>query len=118
VPLTVQRQVEITFKSKKLKKMCEDYGLAKRHWGEAMAKKIIQRINELQAAETLADLSHQPPMRCHRLSQNREGQYAVSLIEPYRLVFLPLADDGLVLIDVEPVHTKRVKILEVVDYHE
>lgn len=110
--------MEIIFKSNKLKKMCEDYGLAKCQWGEAMAKKIVQRINELQAAETLADLSHQPPTRCHRLSQNREGQYAVNLIEPYRLVFQPLADDGSVLVNAEPIHIERVKILEVVDYHE
>ena len=108
----------VEFKTLKLKKQCEDINLARRQWGEPVARKIIQRINELIAAERLCDISHLPPTRCHALTHNRKGQFAVDLTGQLRLVFQPINDDGLVLTGVEPLHIYRVKILEVIDYHE
>ncbi|MFO7981835.1 MAG: hypothetical protein R6V08_00095 [Desulfuromonadales bacterium] len=57
--------------------------------GEAMARKLQQRMMELNAAETLADISHLPPPRCHEMTGDRAGQFSVDLVHPYRLLFIP-----------------------------
>ena len=44
--------------------------------------------------------------RCHPLTQNRKGQYAVDLVHPYRLVFEKNGDE-----------IQIANILEIVDYH-
>ena len=44
--------------------------------------------------------------RCHSLSNNRKGQYAVDLINPYRLVFRKIGDE-----------IQIAEIIEIVDYH-
>jgi len=74
--------------------------------------------NEISAARSVNDLNHQPPTRCHPLHQNREGQYAVNLNENNRLIFIPISTDGSSLKGVDPSQITRVRILEVVDYHE
>ena len=57
--------------------------------GKRMAEKIQQRLAELQAAETLADMRDLPGARCHELTDNLAGSLAVDLVHPDRLVFLP-----------------------------
>ena len=52
-----------------------------------MARKIHQRIDELSAAETVDEMIRFHIGRCHPLTQNRKGQYALDLVHPYRLVF-------------------------------
>ena len=44
--------------------------------------------------------------RCHQLNGNREGQYALDLVHPYRLIFVKIDDQ-----------IQIVKIIEIVDYH-
>lgn len=52
----------------------------------------MQRLQELDAAETLADVARVPPPRCHELKGDRAGQLSVDLQHPYRLLFLPAND--------------------------
>ena len=52
-----------------------------------MADKIHQRIDEIGAADTVEMMIQFHIGRCHPLTQNRKGQYAVDLVHPYRLVF-------------------------------
>lgn len=110
--------MEILFKTEKLRKNCEDINRASIEWGPRIARKVIQRILELHAADCLYDISHVPPTRCHSLQNNRQGQYAVDLLHPFRLVFQPISEDGSVLVNPDPLKVTIVKILEVVDYHE
>ena len=92
-----------------------------RVYGLQKAKKIGQRLYELSAAETLADLSHLPPQRCHLLSGDRADQFAVDTIHPYRLIFKPeqhpiptLSDGG-----IDRTQITAICILEVdIDYHD
>ncbi len=63
-----------------------------KHLGQGMARKLQQRLMELKAADTLADISHLPPPRCHELSGDRLGQISVDLEHPYRLFFIPAHD--------------------------
>lgn len=71
-----------------------------------MATKISQRIDELQAADSVDVLIRYSVGRCHPLKGNRIGQYAMNLIQPYRLVF---EHNGYTL--------ELVKIISIEDYH-
>ncbi len=84
--------MNIYFKTKKLQKICSKNSEAIRVLGTKRGKKLMQRMMELAAAETLADISRVPPARCHELTGNRSGQLSVDLEHPYRLLFIPAND--------------------------
>lgn len=111
--------MESSFKTNKLAKHCNSYQNAVKMWGEPMAKKIIQRLNELRAANDLSVISHLPPPRLHELIGTRDDEYAVDLVHPARLIFkvdqssLPMLADG----GVDRSMITSIMILEVEDYH-
>lgn len=84
-----------------------------------MARKLEQRLMELGAADTLADVSHLPPPRCHELSGGRAGQLSVDLVQPYRLFFIPANDpvphdeDG----GIDREQITEIEIVEIEDPH-
>lgn len=94
--------------------------MAKRAWGQDMARKLVQRLQEIQAASTLQDLCRLPGPRCHALKGKREGQLSVDLVQPYRLVFEPTQSSQEIYVDgvLDRSKIERVKIIEVVDYHD
>lgn len=98
--------MEITYKSNKLEKVCTDAKAAERSYGKAMAEKIQMRIDEITAADTVEMMIQFHIGRCHSLTNNRKGQYAVDLIHPYRLVFEKHGNE------IQIAH-----IMEIVDYH-
>ena len=98
--------MEITYKNKKIKKVCTDARTAERAYGREMACKIHQRIDEISASETIEMMIRFHIGRCHPLTQNRKGQYAVDLVHPYRLVFEKNGNE-----------IQIANILEIVDYH-
>lgn len=109
----------IYFKTKKLQKLCSKGGEAIKKLGPRGGIKLQQRMMELQAASTLADISRVPPARCHELTGNRKGQLSVDLDHPYRLLFIPANDplpereDG----GLDWSGVTEVEIIEVVDTH-
>ena len=98
--------MDITYKNNKIKKVCTDAKTAERTYGSEMAYKIHQRIDEIAAADTVEMMIQHRIGRCHTLTQNRRGQYAVDLVHPYRLVFEKNGGDIQVAV-----------IMEIVDYH-
>lgn len=80
---------------------------------------LKRRLATLRAAPTLKDMDGAPG-RCHALSANRAGYFAVSLWGQYRLVFapnhepVPRLDDG----GIDRAGITRIEIIEVVDYHD
>lgn len=98
--------MEIRYKNKKIEKICTEVKTAEKAYGREMAEKIHQRIDEMTASETVEMMILFHIGRCHALSQNRKGQFAVDLVHPYRLIFK--MDDNEIQI---------AKILEIVDYH-
>ena len=94
-------------------------GRMSRECGGESAKKLGMWLLAMEAAECLADLFTLPQCRCHPLTGDRKGQFAVDLKHPLRLVFeprhdpMPLTDDG-------GIDLKRVTVVEVLaveDYH-
>lgn len=110
--------MEIEFKTAKLKKTCESYDLARKQWGEKMARAIIKRLNEIQSADCIADLNHAPPTRCHLLEPHKRGIYAVDVGHPFRLVFQAISESGELVGNIDAWQVKCVKILEVTNYHD
>lgn len=110
--------MELEFASEALRKRMEDEKAMSRVYGER-AKLLKLRLALLRQAANLADVPHVPPPRRHKLSGTREGQYAVDLKHPWRLLFepgndpLPVRDDG----GLDLAAVTKVRILEVTDYH-
>lgn len=71
-----------------------------------MANKIDQRIGEITASDTVEFMMQFRIGRCHKLHNNRKGQYAVDLVHPYRLVF-----------EINGNEIQIANIMEIVDYH-
>ena len=98
--------MKITYRTRKLEKICTDVRTAEKAHGREMAEIIDQRIGEIRAADSVEMLMKFHIGRCHQLKQNRKGQYAIDLIHPYRLVSEKHGDV------IQIAH-----IIETVDYH-
>ena len=100
------KRLKVTYENQKIERICTDARTAEKRYGRRMAEKIHQRIDEITAADTVEMMVQFHIGRCHRLIQNRDGQYAVDLVHPYRLVFEKKGDI-----------VQIANILEIVDYH-
>jgi proteic killer suppression protein len=79
--------LEISFKTNKLEKSCLQPACAKKKYGLEMTEKIFKRLNELRAADSVDVLVQYSVGRCHELSGNLSGSFAMDLVHPYRLIF-------------------------------
>jgi len=98
------RHLEISFRSKKIERICTDYTEASRQHGREMAIAIHKRMNELRAADSVDMMIRFKIGRCHQLAGDRIGQFSLDLQQPYRLVFKSSGEAA-------------VLIFEIVDYH-
>ena len=79
----------------------------------------MRRLDEIRAADTLADLARLPAARCHELVGPRKGQLAVDLDGPYRLIFepadfaVPRKPDG----GLDWGQVTKIEIVGIGDYH-
>lgn len=110
--------VDIEFSTARLKKDCEDVNLAWTRWGPDIAKVVMRRLVQVQAAQCLEDLPSTPPTRRHKLTGKRKGQYALDLTKGRRLILLPILPDGRPDSASDPSRITRVRIMEVTDYHD
>lgn len=107
----------ITFDDNKLRKYANDDRLAEKKLGQRVAKIYKQRLDDLEAAESLEDVRYLPG-RYHELNENRKGQWACDLVHPYRLIFtplerpIPIKDGKYVWVEIT-----GVEIVEIEDYH-
>lgn len=107
----------LTFKTSKLEREFAEEKRLRKAYGE-QADRIMQRIAVLEAATSLAMVPTIRPERCHPMTHDRAGQFAVDLKHPYRLVFaptppVPKLSDG----RIDAMQVTAITILEVVDYH-
>ena len=99
--------MQIAYKTKKLEKICTDFSEAVIEYGILIAQKIHMRIDQISASRTIDDLIKYNIGRCHLLTGDRKGQYAMDLVHPFRLIFI-VNKSGCIQI---------AKIWEIVDYH-
>jgi proteic killer suppression protein len=111
--------MEIDFRTKKLRKASGSDQAMRAEWGDQMAKKLKQRLADLEAADCLEDVRNLPG-RFHQLTGDRSGEFAADLKGQYRLVFrpdhepVPIKEDG----GIDWSQVTAVMIIDVgVDYH-
>lgn len=81
--------MEIRYKDKKVRELCESKVVADKKLGAASARKLKVRLLALEAAARVTDLVAGNP---HPLKGDRLGQFALELAGGWRLVFAPAND--------------------------
>lgn len=110
--------MKFSFASNKLERQLSDAKEMAKAFGQR-AKALKLRLGVLKQARNLADVPKGPPERCHQLTGDREGHFAVSIKENWRLEFepdhqpVPLKADG----GINEQEVTAIKFLGVVDYH-
>lgn len=112
--------IYIEFKSNRLKERLETFSECVKKYGKNNAKKVFQRLTQITSSENLEEFSKlERSARCHPLKGNREGQYAIDVIHPFRIIFEPVVDSGAFREDgsLNLEKVTRIKILDVKNYH-
>ncbi len=78
--------MEIRFKDKQLRDLCEKRAVAVKRLGDISARKLQTRLADIAAASRVSDLMAGNP---HPLKGDRLGQFALDLAGGWRLVFAP-----------------------------
>ncbi len=111
--------MEIIFKEKKLKKLANDDRRMLKELGSIRTDKLRLRLSQLQTAMTLEEVRYLPG-NYHELKDNRKGQWACDLDQPYRLIFtpqespIPLNEDGQYIW----IEITAIEIIEIINYHK
>jgi len=111
--------MDLTFADRKLLKLANDDRKLDREFGRVRADKIRLRLAQLKAATTLEDLRHAPG-NYHELINDRKGQWACDLDQPYRLVFtcqerpIPMNEHG----QYTWIEITAIEVIEVTNYHK
>lgn len=88
--------MKITYKNKKLEKICSSSKEARRAYGDKVSSKLAGVMQLLESATSLADLKPLPPLRLHMLVGDRKGTYSISLGKKlgFRLLFKGFDNEG------------------------
>lgn len=109
--------MEVRYKDKKVRELCEKQAVAEKKLGATSARKLKVRLVALEAAMRVTDLVAGNP---HPLKGDRLGQFALDLAGGWRLVFAPAHDpcptrpDG----GIEWSQVTIVSIEYIGDYHD
>lgn len=79
--------MEIKFRTRLLEKCYLKHEKAIKAFGDQVARKYIQRIDIIKQIKSFDELRRLPGLRCHPLTGNRQGQFAIDLTGFYRLIF-------------------------------
>ncbi len=111
--------MDITFADKKIERCANDDQLALKKFGKIRSGIFKKRMNALYMAENLEELRYLPG-NWHELTNERKGQWACSLDQPYRLIFepqetpIPTDESGKYIWS----EIKAVEIIEIINYHK
>ena len=108
----------LTYKSKKLQNICEDPKYNKdlvKNYGIEVSRKLPQRISELKSFNSIGDIPTSPPFRRHKLYGDRDGQFAITIVGQYRLIFKQINDD-IIIEDLKEIN--EIEIMEVSKHYE
>ena len=110
--------MRVSFADRRLGKLVNDDRKLWKELGKQRAIILRRRLAQLQDAQTLEEVRYLPG-NYHELKNNRKGQWACDLDQPYRLVFKP---------DITPVPINEqgqycwakitgITIIELINYH-
>ncbi len=110
--------MQVEYSRNKLRKQLTNATQLKMAYG-AIAKRIANRLDDIEASPNLAVLIQIPAANCHQLAGDRKNEWAVSISGNYRMIFeigydpIPFLDDG----GIDTKAIEKIRILEIVDYH-
>ena len=110
--------MDILSQDKKLGLYVENASKAQKDLGQKRAMLFAKRIAQIAAADSLEDLRNVSG-HYHELKDNRKGQWACDLDQPYRLIFephdkpVPTDDNGRYIW----IEIKGVELIEITNYH-
>ena len=78
--------MQVKFRTSQLREAFETHQIGVRLWGEAVARKYVQRVKILEAADSADDLFKIPPLKFHPLASDENGKYSVVLLGRARLI--------------------------------
>lgn len=78
--------MEISYQNKKLRELCERRVVTEKKLGPNSARKLMLRLQALEAATRVTDLTGGNP---HPLVGDREGEFSLDLANGRRLTFVP-----------------------------
>lgn len=109
--------MEVRYKDKKIRDLCEKQAVAEKKLGAASARKLKVRLVALEAAARVTDLVAGNP---HPLKGDRQGEFALDLAGGWRLVFAPAHDPCPMRPDggIEWSQVTIISIEYIGDYHE
>ena len=110
--------MNIEYASNKLEKQLNTASEIKKAFGK-MAVKISQRLDEIRSSDTLHILMQIPAAKCHALTGNREGDWAVSISGNHRMIFV-ITNQPIPRLENKSIDTAKVtdiKITGTEDYH-
>ena len=109
--------MDVRYKDKKIRELCEKQAVAEKKLGTASARKLKVRLLALEAAARVTDLVAGDP---HPLKGDRLGEFALDLSGGWRLVFSPAHDPCPVRPDggIEWAQVTIVSIEYIGDYHD
>jgi toxin HigB-1 len=111
--------MKITFSNKTLEKLANDDRRCLKEMGKIRAGIFRRRLNQLKDAQSLEEVRNFPG-NYHELAENRKGQWACDLDQPYRLVFephekpIPVDEHGYYIW----IKIKGVEVIEMINYHK
>lgn len=106
--------MDVSFKNKKLEKIFNSLKELEKTYG-SLVKKIVARMAVLKNAANLKMVPKERPERCHKLSGNRNNQWAVDLDQNNRLIFELITNKNVNEVALEEI--TAIRIIEVTDYH-
>lgn len=104
--------MEIFYRNKRIRKVCESSNEAIKKHGPNCAKILQKRMSELASAITLQDIAKLIVPGLHWLEGKRKHQCAIKLPDGKRLVFEPKENETRAFIEIE-----IIEIQEITDYH-
>lgn len=112
--------MKIVYQSSTVEKQCNELRRAKRDFPEKIAKKLLNRVNFLKAAENLESVINNPVLHFHDLKGKLDGFYAIDIDgrrSSYRLI-VRFDDYSKALVFADSKSIEIIKITEVSNHYE
>lgn len=111
--------MEFAFRIREPEKAFNAADAVQRTYGTRIAAAIMMRMAVLRAARNMAPVLVTRPERRHKLSADRDGQFAADLVRPFCIVLeanhepVPRRKDG----GINPDEMTAIRILEMIGHH-
>lgn len=98
------RQLDIHFRTNKLRDCAQDESAAVREFGPRVGRKFFEVINRLEGLTSIDEVRQMRDLDFHRLQGDRAGQHALKLGRRERLIVLVTDDESLEISEVSLQH--------------